>query len=632
MGNAFKLNNGLLLLSTEAPGGVYNSTQLKKVAALADGETAIVKATEDQRLALFVKESAVAKVTQELQAVGLGVRHYQDGLHQPVNCLGELCAEHVQDAMGASMDIAQELKKTQLGSALKIGINGCGRCCVATHTLDVSIIGDSNGYRISLGGKNSQIPEMASFMAEGVPAAKLPKLVAKVIAVYKELAQKDESLQEVMERAGSKKFIEALAPYSQDAAQDDPFAGMSDSSPASASPQEDVKIEDMSSNDEFGDTIADVGPAVDDDMGEIGLGEVDAGPNFDDVGPATSEDPVVSGLEEDDGLLLEGGADSDLLADDVPIASLDDDSLGDVTSEAIGDLSVESDDELVLETSVSAGDDLSFEETSPADAVSTGESASEELDMSESSEDLALGEIQGIEELELADVGAELVPELDDASLEQAASSGDLDFDASEVAAAPAVEDAILQEATLVDEADGEFANEMVADEVAESEADAFEAKLNESIAEEEGMPEIEDLNAGDRMEAMRLVEASAELPSVDAVQETLNTDGSFENLEIDHEFEPEVLADDGAEAEVSASAAAQSSGFDLAGIDVTTDGRVALSFSSGANVSIDPRALGSNGRKDFVMGGKKISLKSGAKGLSVEVDGVAIFLPRRAA
>src|SRR5262249_51969730 len=150
MATPFKLKNGMLLLSTEAPGGVHNAAQLKKIAALCEGDSALVKATEDQRLAPFVPEKDVKSVTAALRATGLGVRNYQDGLHQPVNCIGELCPEHQQDALGASMDLAAALGPLAMGkmaAPLKIGINGCGRCCVATHTLDVSIIGDSNGYR-----------------------------------------------------------------------------------------------------------------------------------------------------------------------------------------------------------------------------------------------------------------------------------------------------------------------------------------------------------------------------------------------------------------------------------------------------------------------------------------------------
>ena len=232
MGNSFKLRNGSILLSTEAPGGIYNASQLKKIAALCDGDAVVVKATEDQRLALLVKPNMAASVAEELKSIGLGIRHYQDGLHQPVSCVGEMCEDHEQDALGSALDISAEIDGLVLNSPLKIGINGCAKCCVPCHTLDVSIVGDSSGYRISLGGKNSQLPEMASFVAEGVPPAEMPKLIRSIIDIYKAGAHENETLQEFIEREGSRKFVEALAPWSQDAAEtEDPFASSAESDP-----------------------------------------------------------------------------------------------------------------------------------------------------------------------------------------------------------------------------------------------------------------------------------------------------------------------------------------------------------------------------------------------------------------
>lgn len=647
MGKVFKLQNGLLFLSTEAPGGIYNSTQLKKIASLCDGETAVVKATEDQRLALFVQEPQVAKVAAELKAVGLGVRHYQDGLHQPVNCLGELCSEHLQDAMGTSMDLTRELQAMKLDSPLKIGINGCARVCVATHTLDISIIGDTNGYRISLGGKNSQIPEMASFMAEGVPAAKLPKLIAKVISVYKELAQTDETLQEVMERAGSKAFVEALAPYSQDAHQDEPFAGV----PAS---------------EELGMATPEVG----DDLGD-GLA-VDDGPNFDDVGPeATVSDELL--MDDDDLTAMKASDDDELqLEGDVPIGdelgelSMDDDVSmtpdQPVISDAIdalemNDTPVTTGDEANLEERLEVEDELVLEDDLEVedDLMLAGESIVED-DLKLDDELILDDEASVADELMLEDDLSAAVA-ADELLLDEPSDDAEL-IDEELLAGAPAATVAapvVAAPLTIVKnvETAGEdsFENDMIADEVAEDEADAFEAKLNESIAEEESMPEIEDFNSADRLEAMNLVESGNELPSVDAVSETLDTDGSFDNLDIDydddqdHELALDSLDasghdDDKLQAEVSASpsaasAAAPSSGsggFEFQGFDVDAEGRVSLAFASGANVAIDPRTMMPGSKRDLVIGGKRISLNVGPKGLSVEVDGVSLFLPRHAA
>ncbi len=225
MSGIFKLRNGSILLSTEAPGGIYNASQLKKIASLCDGESVIVKATEDQRLALVVNPQKADSIADELKSIGLGIRHYQNGLHQPVSCVGEMCEEHEQDALGGALDLSAEIEDIKLVNPLKIGINGCAKCCVPCHTLDISIVGDTAGYRVSLGGKSSQLPEMASFMAEGIPPEEMPRLIKSVIELYKSHAQEGETLQELIDREGSGIFIQALAPWSQDAADsEDPFA------------------------------------------------------------------------------------------------------------------------------------------------------------------------------------------------------------------------------------------------------------------------------------------------------------------------------------------------------------------------------------------------------------------------
>src|SRR5690606_30983071 len=119
----------------------------------------------------------------------------------------------------------QAIANLQCHTSLRIGINGCAQCCVPCHTLDISVIGEPNGYRISIGGRSAQIPEMAQFVAEGVPADRLVELLVNVVNTYNEHAEEGEPLQEVLERIGSTPFVDALAPYSQDAASDeDPFS------------------------------------------------------------------------------------------------------------------------------------------------------------------------------------------------------------------------------------------------------------------------------------------------------------------------------------------------------------------------------------------------------------------------
>ena len=216
MTKEFVLKNGSIVLAAEAPGGVYSASQLRKIAALCESQSVMIKITEDQRISVIVKAEKAQTVKSELRSIGMEVRNYQDGLHQPVSCMGALCSEHEQDALGTSMDITAELAGMSMKNPVKIGVNGCAKCCTPCHSLDVSIIGESNGYRLSLGGKGSQYPEFATFVAEGIPAEEAPKALRKVLEVFQAQALDHESMQEFIERLGTGAFTPVLAPWSQD--------------------------------------------------------------------------------------------------------------------------------------------------------------------------------------------------------------------------------------------------------------------------------------------------------------------------------------------------------------------------------------------------------------------------------
>ena len=694
MGTSFKLQNGLLLLSTEAPGGVYNAEQLKKLAALCAGEDAVAKATEDQRLALFVPPAKAAAVAAQLKSVGLGVRHYQDGLHQPINCLGALCSEHLQDAMGSSMDLADELAGIVLGQPLKIGINGCARCCLATHTLDISIIGDTGGYRVSLGGKNSQLPEMASFMAEGVPAAKLPKLIAKVVSVYKKLAQSGESLQEVMERAGTQEFIATLAPYSQDAAHADPFGDAAGTpEPTAAESSDELKIDEFAGDEAFD------APGIDAAISTEGL---DAEPSFDDSdlgisglesGPEASDELGVESADTglaaaaaaaeafDTGLVEDSGEELPPLAADEEFGELSLESTPDVAMP--GDTLAAAEDEFAV-------DDLSLDPVAPA----ADELAAKDEDFAALDQDFAVAEpTQG--DLEIED---EFAPEsiaagpapaelaagedelaLDELALDELEESVDLatdpDLEEESLSMAPVASEPIAPAAkpqasapTLVASDD-----EMIADEIAEADADAFEEKLSASIAEEGAFGEIEDANSTDRMATMELVTSAPEeefsAPASDELAlDELDEELSFEPAETAEVTESgETIGNDlpasdelelAADAEIGTEdlsaldlapapaqipdrpvpavakdgprAVSSVKGFEFTGLDITSEGKIALQFASGAAVEIDPGTLVLSGRRELKLAGKSIVLVPRKGGVNVEVDGVAIFVPNQ--
>jgi dissimilatory sulfite reductase (desulfoviridin) alpha/beta subunit len=574
MSQLFRLKNGTVLLSTEAPGGIYNSGQLKKIAELCSKELAIVKATEDQRLALFVKESEVENVAKQLRAMGLGFRHYQDSLHQPVSCLGELCEEHEQPALATAMDITKEIASIQLNTPLKIGVNGCARCCTPCHTLDIAVVGDGSGYRISLGGKTRQMPEFASYFAEGVPAKELPKRLKAVIETYKNLAEEGETLHDVIERCGVTDFVQALAPYSQDAAhREDPFAQQAaaaesvddlalstdelDSMDELETPAEDMDLEAPASTDEDvlsfdeGASVADMDGdlAVDDDLSI-------ADDQFDDG--ALEEIPIEKtgqGSLEDD--LSLGSDNASLELDDV---SFSEDNAEEITEDSLLDEASHesSEDSLVDESSLESSED------SLLDSASLESSATAELDdgLSLDSDDLNLDGADAITEDDIdldapdldvpedtmealpesdldlddsivleddlpEDLSLDMPEEIDDAALNVSEAPIDEDLEGipeldedlaleetpapAPVAKAPAPTPAPAPAATH-----DEFGEELPGDmpELSDEEENQFEQKLQASIDEESRLiaKEDKDPNIGDRAAALSLLENSDSL------------------------------------------------------------------------------------------------------------------------
>jgi dissimilatory sulfite reductase (desulfoviridin) alpha/beta subunit len=659
MGIAFKLNGGMLFLSTEAPGGVYNATQLKKVAQLADTDSLVIKATEDQRLGLFVPLSKVPKIAADLKTVGLGIRHYQDGLHQPVNCAGEFCPENAQDAMGTSIELTKELIKIgALSSPLKIGINGCGRCCVPTHTLDISIIGEPGGYRMSLGGKNSQIPEMASFMAESVPADKVPSLVSKIVELYKKLAQKDESLQDVMERSGTTAFVKVLAPYSQDAHQTQ--KGEEELSLTSAEPTDPLIGRDDAAFDE--PVVGDLDIAVD---GEA-MPHIESIEESEDQ--AIRQEPVVDPSDASSDAAME-----DLKLDDVELS--EDLSLEESPVEPEGSL-VETLAEEPLSEEALVEEPLSEEalveeplaeealvEEPLAEEALVEEPLSEEALVEEPLSEEALVEEplseEALVEEPLAEASLPEDPLLEDLVPEESLTEGVVETPPQLVATADSP-DGGAAPSDLV--AEDEFDEK--GEEVSDAEADEFEKKIVASIVEEESMAEIDDSNLEDRQDAMKLAEISAEGPSEEALQNSLNPPDDFSNLEIDSDdLEPElmdlespvqneeVLEDAQPEQATPAptrptlvreSPAAPilqrsqepalpsraASTYEVEGIDLDESGRVHLLLTSGAKFSFDTKTFKTGRVQKLKFGGLSISVSKEISGVSIEVDGMSMHLP----
>lgn len=635
MSELFKLKNGTVLISTEAPGGIYNSAQLKKIAELCSKELAIVKATEDQRLALFVKESEIERITSELKATGLGFRNYQSGLHQPVSCLGELCETHEQPALTTAMDLTKLIADLKLQSCVKIGINGCARCCTPCHTLDISVIGEASGYRISMGGKTSQFPELASFFAESVPADKLPRFLTNIIELFQSKAEEGESFNEVLDRCGVEDFIAALAPYSQDAAhRDDPFA-------VSGGGAEEVEASEVDSPS-FEDGAIDVAEnPLENENEDADLMEVEA----DDVPELEGEESNLDReemsyeLNSDDpshnqlGEIPIASSHNHSLNDDIMISDLDDKDVEDMSSGSLDEesematevldapdapqanLASDADEE---EVEIEVVDDVEevLDLDDEAKLVSSALESESEIEITESLD----VEVEDELDFEESDSGSSLISEditIDEPDLLD--SDEDLEADVpllvmdDEEGEIPELDEDLLQ-SNEIDTSDFDDSDEGEGDMMSIEDEQRFEKQISASIEEDKKMRDDfeEDPNQSARADALRRLESASEDDDMAKDEEDLSL----------HRAPPALRA---------ASPIASSSGksFDFDGFDVT-ENTMRVHFSSGAYLDVQLDSLEMSRSKVFRMGQKAITVTHEANGYSLEVEGMRMFYPHQ--
>ncbi|MEY4064354.1 MAG: hypothetical protein RIR26_562 [Pseudomonadota bacterium] len=213
MSEYFGLKNNQLFVLAEAAGGVYNSDQLRVLCEVADHESAFLKITEDQRIGFMIDPARLSDVQAQVRKSGLLLRSYKAaGVPAPRACLGELCTFAQQPSLGDALELTTHLLKSFPSPKRysSIGVNGCGRACLGSSTEDIHVVAEETGYKISIGGKGSDIPQQAQLILENITRSDLPVVIEKILSVYYMESQDDERIFDVVERIGLSPFLNAL--------------------------------------------------------------------------------------------------------------------------------------------------------------------------------------------------------------------------------------------------------------------------------------------------------------------------------------------------------------------------------------------------------------------------------------
>lgn len=198
-------------IAPHIPCGFVTPDLLRKIADVSEKFNAkALKITGATRIAIVgLKEADIDSAWEELglekgAAVGLCVRSIR-------TCPGTtFCRLGKQDSVGIGMKMDVKYHALKLPGKFKMAVSGCKLSCSESWVRDVGLIGDKDGWILTIGGNVGSQPRIGKELISGLDDDAALKAVEDVMDYYKENAKGGERLGKMIERVGLEPFKEAV--------------------------------------------------------------------------------------------------------------------------------------------------------------------------------------------------------------------------------------------------------------------------------------------------------------------------------------------------------------------------------------------------------------------------------------
>lgn len=198
-------------IAPHIPCGFVTPELLRKIADVSEKYNAkALKITGATRIAIVgLKEADIDSAWEELglekgAAVGLCVRSIR-------TCPGTtFCRLGKQDAVKVGMKMDEKYHALKVPGKFKMAVSGCKLSCSESWVRDVGLIGDKDGWILTIGGNVGSQPRIGKELISGLDDDAVLKAVDDVMAYYKENAKGGERLGKMIERVGLEPFKEAV--------------------------------------------------------------------------------------------------------------------------------------------------------------------------------------------------------------------------------------------------------------------------------------------------------------------------------------------------------------------------------------------------------------------------------------
>jgi NAD(P)H-nitrite reductase large subunit len=198
-------------IAPHIPCGFVTPDMLRKIADVSEKYNAkALKITGATRIAIVgLKEEHIDAAWEDLgleegAAVGLCIRSIR-------TCPGStFCRLGKQDAIGVGMMLDKKYHAVKLPQKFKMAVSGCKLSCSESWVRDAGLIGDKDGWILTIGGNVGSTPRIGKELISGLDDAAALKAIDDVVMYYKDNAKKGERLGKMVERVGLEPFLEAV--------------------------------------------------------------------------------------------------------------------------------------------------------------------------------------------------------------------------------------------------------------------------------------------------------------------------------------------------------------------------------------------------------------------------------------
>lgn len=211
MANLQKIRDGkrTYAITPHIPGGFISPDQLIKIGEVAKKYKAILKITSGQRILITNLElEDIPAIWEELGMKPAVVE--QNSVKNVEMCPAAFCKRAKVNSTPIGMRLSRKYQWKEMPCRTKIGVCGCRNSCGSVYSKDVGVIGDVDGYMITVGGSAGFHPRQADIVQTGLNEKEAFELVDRVMAYYKEEAEPGEKLSFFVDRVGIETFKQAV--------------------------------------------------------------------------------------------------------------------------------------------------------------------------------------------------------------------------------------------------------------------------------------------------------------------------------------------------------------------------------------------------------------------------------------